>query len=1405
MDEIELSSRHSHLSKSEQRTLHIHPLPSYSSIRNPPHSKRNSSPNPSQFLNLNITLTPSQVNHSIPISHRTYNNNLYQNNIDQSIAYVIPYKYKCNIWLYIPLFIPYLITKLSTKLYTSWQATPCHVSQVDFYLIIDEYGKYHICSFMRKHFNKQQSLIETQNGERIAVESITTFYSNITFPSEKEEFHCISYEYNVYFCYAKENKENVIPNTNTNNEHLKINENYCFESPVFYLGKVTNESIYNTFFGKYLSDDEIAFQESIYGLNKLELKSLNFLTIFITQFKNFFFIYPILSIILWIYEEYLFYIVIIISFLIIVFVTAYQKYINKKSIIDFSFKKDKTVTLIKNKSKEEININYEQLVPGVIIKLKENDIMPCDCVLLEGFCSVIESTLTGESSSVMKYKLQNNNKTFSYIYNTKSFLYSGTKIEKSFPKEIKVLVVGTGFNTQRGNLIQSVLFPNKSNFNFYKENICFFIYISTVLLISTVVLVLYHFKHANIKWTETLLEVVDVIFIVMPPTLSISLTVGTFYYQCSLSKKKVRCSDEYRLIAAGRVNKIILDKTGTLTKEDLELFGYRTVVKRNGKVMFDSLETDAKLYLSFLCEYYKNEFHRQMYRNVLFNESDSNEHEGDGFSSDVNSSNCEDNTSTCDNAMTYFLECLATCHSIAKIDGEYKGNCIDMKIFNNIKWYYEDVKDKSSNKNESKNMSQGVSSQKVSDQYEMKPKKHYQITEEQYFNKPIISNTNNNNNSNSGSYNKLNSYSLKVLFRYPFDSRHQSMSVIVKNTFNDKIYYFIKGAPEKIQTMCNEFSVPKSFLTLLRKYTLKGFRVLACAFKRLSTNEKDIFNQTENNIFTSPQNLESNLTFLGFIIFKNRLKKKTKEVLNKLTEEGLFPIIATGDNAFTSISVVKECNLINYNSKFCIMDINLNSLKTNNKVMLKCSFESAIDSTHNKQHIYEDIEVDIAYNKENNNNNNNNFISIVTENKSIIDPYAPIQALLLKLSCDPSLKLCIHSRVFDYIFFEDIHNTPFMHQAHITSLRNIIINNAILYFRMSPSHKSKLIQLYKKHNSNNIVSMCGDGANDCGALISADVGISLKSSNNNIMTSHLMANTKSISIVNDIIIIGRTCFENSSILLKVNLLYSEITTLIRIILGYKSDNMTNSQYLFIDFLIVFCGCCLISTSEPNFKAVGVQFTKEKLLKQFIFSTLGHTVLQMGLIVLYFFTILNQSNHYANALTNDSLSENNISYYNSYLFILGSFQCLGSVFAFNFFSVQKETVFKNKLLIIYLVIVCLILLEMLSVGVFDVGVFKWKLTMFVSLSIANNFSQKSRLILFGFCVGSFVLYMLWEYVIYLCFIDNKAICERKKNKKENHYQGSFTVNMNAVVESENLMRNDSSLEDNENEIENEIVN
>ena len=1322
-----------------------------------------------------MSISIEQRRYRVNLVKRNYENNFYLNNIDQSIAFVIPYKYTCSVWTYLLFGIPFIISKCSNKKFCEIRGTPCAVPEAEFYLIIDEYGNYHICDLVKKHFDSKPTS-----------SNITTTYTNIEFTEANEEFHVITYEYNHYFCYKKAYKEkekkqintsnsNIITNNNDNSSNNstinnktnnlgevvnndKVNERYTFESPVFSFKKAQNSTIYKTFLKHYLDGTEKEFQRSIYGQNKLTLKTLNFFTILISQFKNFFFIYPIAAIALWIYEQYLYYIVILVAFLIILFFTSYQKYLNKKSIIDFSLKKEKTITRVKDKGTEE-EISYEELVPGEIIKIRENDILPCDCLLLEGFCSVIESTLTGESSSVMKYRLQNNDKLFNYNENAKSFLFSGTKIEKSSPLEFQCLVVGTGFNTQRGNLIQSVLFPKKSNFNFYRENLTFFIFITIVALIAIGVFSYLHIdynKNENHKtkktWDSLLIKILDVIFIVLPPTLPISLTVGTFYYQYSLNQRKIRCSDEYRLIAAGRVNKIILDKTGTLTKEDLELYGYRTTIKKRGEIIFDSLECDSKLYLSFLSEYYKKEFHRKnIGENQMIEDNEDDE---------------------IDNTMTYFLECLATCHSIAKIDGEHKGNCIDMKIFDNIQWQYEDVK------------SSDNSTKVNNDQYEMKPKKYYQITEEQYFNKE------NKDAINSS----LNSYALKVIVRCPFDSRHQSMSVIVKNKFNNSIHFFIKGAPEKISLLCRPETLPSTFHAMHKKYTLRGFRVLACATKKMNGTEEEILNEEKKYNLIS----ESNLTFLGFIIFQNRLKKKTKQVLTKLTEEGLFPIISTGDNAFTSISVVKECNLIDYNSKFCIMDINTNNIKNatdtqsminqkertseyketkksinklingQNNIILKCSFEEIIEEKTGMKGIYEDLEVKLNRNQvgslTSSSHNNENF------GKSKVK-YLSVSELNEKILNHPNMKLCIHSRVFDLIFFRDrsgneisdsdesldkMMNNQKEEQEDITRLREIIVEKAVLFFRMSPSDKSKLVQLYKKQDSSNIVSMCGDGANDCSALISADVGISLKSSENSVMTSHLMANTKSISVVNDIITIGRTCFENSSILLKILLLYAEITTLMRVLLEYKEDDMTNSQYIFVDCITVFCGCCLISISDPNFKATGRQFTRNILVKQFLFSVLGHSLFQVGLMCVYFFLIIEQSEYYISEETNESLDENNFTYYNSYIFILGSFQCLSFIFTFNYFSIQKESTFKNRILTIYLIIVALILLELISVGVFDVGCFKWKLAVFVPLGKGNNFSQKSRIILFGFCVLGFFLCMLWEYIIYYCLVDRTAV-------------------------------------------------
>lgn len=58
------------------------------------------------------------------------------------------------------------------------------------------------------------------------------------------------------------------------------------------------------------------------------------------------------------------------------------------------------------------------------------------------------------------------------------------------------------------------------------------------------------------------------------------------------------------------------------------------------------------------------------------------------------------------------------------------------------------------------------------------------------------------------------------------------------------------------------------------------------------------------------QDAESDLEFLGFIIFENKLKPSTTEVINELNDADIRKVMCTGDNILTAISVARECNLI---------------------------------------------------------------------------------------------------------------------------------------------------------------------------------------------------------------------------------------------------------------------------------------------------------------------------------------------------------------------------------------------------------------------------------------------------------------------------------------------------------------
>ena len=130
----------------------------------------------------------------------------------------------------------------------------------------------------------------------------------------------------------------------------------------------------------------------------------------------------------------------------------------------------------------------------------------------------------------------------------------------------------------------------------------------------------------------------------------------------------------------------------------------------------------------------------------------------------------------------------------------------------------------------------------------------------------------------------------------------------------------MKGAPECMKDICRAESckyretrgrgkslyyvVPSDYEELLSFYTHRGYRVIACATKHIPKLSWVKVQKMKRN------DAESDLDFIGFIIFENKLKLGTADVMQELELARIRKVMCTGDNILTAISVARECQLI---------------------------------------------------------------------------------------------------------------------------------------------------------------------------------------------------------------------------------------------------------------------------------------------------------------------------------------------------------------------------------------------------------------------------------------------------------------------------------------------------------------
>jgi cation-transporting ATPase 13A3/4/5 len=241
------------------------------------------------------------------------------------------------------------------------------------------------------------------------------------------------------------------------NYEYKLEKNEII--PVYLdLSKMTNKTVINLF-SEGISSKNLAEKiEERYGKNEYYINP-NLLTLYFKKVQAPTFLIIIFigigEIILNDYSSFIIKLTFISFIIIIEFIyskyTAYCIY-KKENTIDGENKiKVKRKYLNNDKSDLYYEINNRDLLPGDILYLKTKDMVPCDCLLLEGECIVNQNHLNGNLGLLKKISIINNNERFNYKLNNNNILLHGMKIIKIFSKikeqYISALCINTGPNT----------------------------------------------------------------------------------------------------------------------------------------------------------------------------------------------------------------------------------------------------------------------------------------------------------------------------------------------------------------------------------------------------------------------------------------------------------------------------------------------------------------------------------------------------------------------------------------------------------------------------------------------------------------------------------------------------------------------------------------------------------------------------------------------------------------------------------------------------------------------------------------------------------------------------------------------------------------------------------------------
>ncbi|KAJ2018128.1 hypothetical protein GGI03_004248, partial [Coemansia sp. RSA 2337] len=325
-----------------------------------------------------------------------------------------------------------------------------------------------------------------------------------------------------------------------------------------------------------LSSDEAGARFDLVGPNFISVDVPSYVMAFALEMSQFFYLYQFM--VMWLYYYWNYYIIGVIDTCIILLSAIVKVVVRVRSELRVKHMAEHSEACSILRDGEWQELSTIDLVPGDVFRVAAGMHVPCDAVVLGGNIVSDESSLTGEPLPIRKFPIHDDDgihdKSGAGKINT---LFAGTSVSQAQSvttsdgsvSEPIGLCVHTGTQTDKGQLVQEILFPQPISFIFNEQlRLVFGILILYAILVFILAMVFYQ-TQPSASWFYAMFSCSQLI----SPLLPAALVMGQSVAANRLKKKQIYCVNLDRVIMAGKVQMFCFDKTGTLTKEGLEFYG----------------------------------------------------------------------------------------------------------------------------------------------------------------------------------------------------------------------------------------------------------------------------------------------------------------------------------------------------------------------------------------------------------------------------------------------------------------------------------------------------------------------------------------------------------------------------------------------------------------------------------------------------------------------------------------------------------------------------------------------------------------------------------------------------------------------------------------------------------------